>query len=366
MSKTVSSKRNNILLTGCAAVLAGCLGLTGCTASPPAPATTSTFSGPGSDSATPGDSGLSALQAGYEQTIRNVLPSVVLIQTGRDLGSGVIFDSKGDIVTNDHVVGNAKTFTVNISGSAKPFKATLVGTYPVDDLAVIKIEGAPKLTPLQFADAASTQVGEIVLAIGNPLGLASSVTEGIISATGRTVSEPQGSDSPGATLPDSIQTSAAINPGNSGGALVNLSGRLVGIPTLAATDQQLGGGAAPGIGFAIASSIVKDVASQIVAHGKVTVSHRAALGASVTSVTDQNGNSVGVGIVAVTSGGAADSAGLTAGEIITAINNTPTPNTEALSEVLANLQPGQHVAVKILQTNGTPKTIQIILGRLSG
>ena len=113
--------------------------------------------------------------------------------------------------------------------------------------------------------------------MGNPLGLSGSVTNGIVSALGRTITEPAETDSPGATLPDVIQTSADINPGNSGGALVDLAGDVIGIPTLAATDQQIGG-SAPGIGFAISSNIAKDIAGQLIAHGKVTNSHRAALG----------------------------------------------------------------------------------------
>lgn len=358
MAKILSSKRGRSALVAGAVVAVGCASLTRCTSSFGVSASSTPSSG--------AVSSLSTLQAGYEQTIRDVLPSVVLIQTSQGLGSGVIYDTQGDIVTNDHVVGSATSFTVNISGTAKPFTATLVGAYPVDDLAVIKVSGAHNLTPVQFADAGSTQVGEIVLAVGNPLGLASSVTQGIISATGRTVSEPQGSSSPGATLPDTIQTSAAINPGNSGGALVNLSGRLVGIPTLAATDQQLGGGAAPGIGFAISSSIVKDVASQIVAHGKVTVSHRAALGVRVTSVANQNGQAAGVGIVSVVAGGAADSAGLKAGDVITAVNGTATPTTQALADVLANLQPGHSATVKVVQPNRTTTTVHVTLGSLSG
>ena len=143
-----------------------------------------------------------------------------------------------------------------------PAAARLTGSYPADDLAVIQVTGAAHLVPARFADSSKLQVGDIVLAMGNPLGLASSVTDGIM-AVGRTVSEPQEAGSPGATLPDVIQTSAAINPGNSGGALADLAGQVVGIPTLAAADQQLGG-AAPGIGFAIPSSIVTDIAGQII------------------------------------------------------------------------------------------------------
>ena len=148
--------------------------------------------------------------------------------------------------------------------------------------------------------------------MGNPLGLSGSVTEGIVSATGRTVSEPQAAESPGATLPDAIQTSAAINPGNSGGALVDLNGKVVGIPTLAATDPQLGGGAAPGIGFAIPSSTATNIAGQIIANGKVTASNRAALDVTVRGVVGENFQPAGAAIVAVTPSGAAAKGGLKA------------------------------------------------------
>ena len=196
------------------------------------------------------------LQQQYESVIAQVLPSVVQITTSSGLGSGIVYDSAGDIVTNDHVVGSATAFQVQFSSSAKPVAAKLVGTFPAGDLAVIRVSGIHGLHPAAFADSAHAEVGQIVLAIGNPLGLSGSVTEGIVSAVGRTLTEPQDADSPGATLPDSIQTSAAINPGNSGGALVDLSGKVLGIPTLAATDQQEGG-AAPGIGFAIPSNTVR-------------------------------------------------------------------------------------------------------------
>ena len=234
------------------------------------------------------------LQQDYVNTIRRVLPSVVEIKTASGLGSGVVYDTAGHIVTNAHVVGAATSFQVLLAGSASPLPARLTGSYPPDDLAVIQVTGAAHLVPARFADSSKLQVGDIVLAMGNPLGLASSVTDGIISAVGRTVSEAQEPGSPGATLPDVIQTSAAINPGNSGGALADLADQVVGIPTLAATDQQLGG-AAPGIGFAIPSNIVTDIAAQIIKTGHVTNSHRAALGVRVQTVTGPDGQPAGRG-----------------------------------------------------------------------
>lgn len=358
--------------TGIVTLVTAAVGLAACSTSGGSP-TASSPGGTPSASASSGTTsatlstttGAMSLQADYVQTIHAVLPSVVLIQTSKDLGSGVVFDSKGDIVTNDHVVGSATTFQVTRSGSATPVSAKLVGTYPPDDLAVIRVSNPQGLKPATFAASKTVQVGDIVLAIGNPLGLASSVTNGIASALGRTVSEPTGKGSPGATLPDTIQTSASINPGNSGGALVNLADQVIGIPTLAATDQQIGG-SAPGIGFAISATIVKDIATQIVTHGKVIHSHRAAVGVHVTNVSDQNGQPAGVGIVSVQPGGSAEKAGLKAGTIITAINATPTPTTQALASVLANLAPGQHASVKVTPQSGTSHTVQITLGSLPG
>lgn len=348
-------------------VLASCSACTGTSTtttaatSEPAPAPSS--AAPPVAATTSG--GATSLQQEYVSTIRRVLPSVVEIRTSSGLGSGVVYDTAGHIVTNAHVVGSATSFQVFLSGSASPLPGRLTGTYPPDDLAVIQVTGAGHLVPAHFADSAKLQVGDIVLAMGNPLGLSSSVTDGIISAVGRTVSEPQGGGSPGATLPDVIQTSAAINPGNSGGALVNLADQVVGIPTLAATDQELGG-AAPGIGFAIPSNVVTDIAGQIIKNGRVTNSHRAALGVSVETVAGANGQPAGVGIVEVTPGGPADKAGLRAGDVITAINGTATPDTETLSVVLAGMRPGQQASVKITKSDGSTDTVKVTLGQLPG
>jgi putative serine protease PepD len=310
-----------------------------------------------------GTAGATGLQQSFVSVIKQMRPSVVEIQTSSGLGSGVVFDSKGDIVTNAHVVGTATTFKVLLPSSATPRPATLVGTYPPDDLAVIKVSDPAGLRPAVFGDSAALEVGDIVLAIGNPLGLASSVTEGIVSATGRTVSEPSEQGSPGATLPDTIQTSASINPGNSGGALVDLGGQVVGIPTLAATDQQLGG-AAPGIGFAISSNTAKLIAAQLVATGKVTNTGRAALDVEVSTVTSADGAPAGAGVVSVTSGGPAAKAGITAGDVITAVNGTATPDAQALATVLAGLHPGQSVTVTLTRADGSTATVKVTLGQL--
>ncbi len=344
---------------GAAASVLGAVLLSACAAC------TSGSAGPGA-SATPAPTGSSvALQQAYVSVISRVLPSVVEIRTSSGLGSGVVYDAAGHIVTNAHVVGTARSFQVLLSGSVTPLSAKLTGTYAPDDLAVIQVAGAAHLVPAHFADSSKLQVGDIVLAMGNPLGLASSATDGIISAVGRTVSEPAEGNSPGATLPDAIQTSAAINPGNSGGALANLADQVVGIPTLAATDQQLGG-AAPGIGFAIPSNIVTNIAGQIIKTGHITNSHRAALNVSVQTVTGPDGQPAGAGIVSVIPGGAAAKAGLQSGEVITAVNGTPVTDTESLAAALAGLQPGQQATLSITKADGSTATVKVTLGQLPG
>ena len=197
----------------------------------------------------------SSLQQRFVSIVRAVSPAVVQVRTSLAQGSGVVFDSRGDVVTNAHVVTNATHFVVTLaSGNSHP--ATLVGRDAGADLAVIRITGA-RPRPATFANSAQVEVGDLTLAIGNPLGLRSSVTEGIVSAVGRTVPETSG-----VTLSSVIQTSAAINPGNSGGALVDLSGQVIGIPTVAAIDPEMGA-AAPGIGFAIGSNTVRQIAIRL-------------------------------------------------------------------------------------------------------
>ncbi|SHL87061.1 S1C family serine protease [Actinacidiphila paucisporea] len=304
------------------------------------------------------------LQTAYQNTVKNVLPSVVQITTEQDLGSGVVYDGKGDIVTNAHVIGSATSFQVSLATGGSPLGAKLVASFPANDLAVIRLTSPPKgLKPADFGDSGKVAVGQIVLAMGNPLGLSSSVTQGIVSATGRTVSEGSADGGTGATIPDMVQTSAAINPGNSGGALVNLDNQVIGIPTLAATDPQFGSGAAPGIGFAIPASTVKRIADQIIKHGKVTDSGRAALGVTVRGVVDQNQQPAGVAIVSVSKGGAAAKAGLRSGDVITKVGGTPITTVQSLTTVLASLTPGTKVAVTY-DRDGATKTAQVTLTSL--
>jgi S1-C subfamily serine protease len=178
------------------------------------------------------------------------------------------------------------------------------------------------------------------------------------------VSEGQSGGGTGATIPDMVQTSAAINPGNSGGALVNLDDQVIGIPTLAATDPQLGSGAAPGIGFAIPASTVQRIAGQIVKSGKVTDSGRAGLGVTVRGVVGQDFQPAGVAIVSVTKGGAADKAGLQAGDVITKVGSAPITTVQSLTAALADLKPGQKVPVTY-ERDGSQNTVQVTLGTLA-
>ncbi|MFD7439475.1 S1C family serine protease [Streptomyces sp. NPDC059861] len=302
------------------------------------------------------------LQNDYQKVIKDVLPSVVQIQGRSELGSGVVFDDKGHVVTNAHVVGDQRTFRVTTANSEDQLAARLVSSYPEQDLAVVKLDRPPRgLRPAAFADSAKVEVGQIVLAMGSPLGLSSSVTQGIVSATGRTVTGPSEGGVSGATIANMVQTSAAINPGNSGGALVNLDGQVVGIPSLAATDPNLGEGAAPGIGFAIPASTVRAIAGQIVRDGRVTDSGRAALGITGRTVVDADYRSDGVAVVEAHPGEAAAKAGVRAGDIITGLGDTEITSITSLAEALATLSPGGRTTVTFTR-NGHERTVEVTLG----
>ncbi|WP_433613832.1 S1C family serine protease [Dactylosporangium sp. CA-139114] len=199
-----------------------------------------------------------------------VLPSVVSINTGSAVGSGVIITADGAILTNNHVVATARGNTVQVSFSGgKSGTAQIVGTDEANDLAVVKLTAGGTYTPLAFADSSSVKVGDSVLAVGSPLGLEASVTSGIVSALNREIDESAESGqggrgqqvSTGAKITGAIQTDAAINPGNSGGALVNMAGQLIGINTAIASTSETAGNI--GVGFAISSNTAKAVAQQL-------------------------------------------------------------------------------------------------------
>ncbi|MFG2836794.1 S1C family serine protease [Streptomyces zaomyceticus] len=304
------------------------------------------------------------LQDDYRAVIKNVLPSVVQIDATESLGSGVIYDGQGHIVTNAHVVGRETSFKVTAATGGQPVTARLVSSYPEQDLAVIKLDSLPQgLKPAKFGDSATVDMGQIVLAMGSPLGLSGSVTQGIVSATGRMVSEGTTGGGTGATIADMVQTSAAINPGNSGGALVNLDSEVIGIPTLAASDPGMGGSSAPGIGFAIPASMVRTIADQIVKDGKVTDSGRAALDITGRTVLDDASEPAGVAVVEAPADGAAGRAGLKPGDIITRLDDTDITTITSLSEALASHRPGDKVTVTYVRGTTTEKA-EVTLGEL--
>jgi putative serine protease PepD len=228
--------------------LAGVTGLAACGGAESAPQAAAPAPAPAS---------AAAFQDQLVKVVKRVSPSVVQMRCGNSLGSGVVFDSQGDVVTNAHVLDGARSCTVTLSGGNED-SARVVGRDVAHDVAVVRL-GSETPTPATFAESAQVRVGDVVLAMGNPLGLRSSVTQGIVSSLNRNVAESSSVD-----LSELMQTSADINPGNSGGALVSLSGRVVGIPTLTALDPQFGGAQAPGIGFAIPSDVVQSIAASLI------------------------------------------------------------------------------------------------------
>ena len=250
------------------------------------------------------------------------------------LGSGVIVAAQGFILTNNHVVEGADEIAVMLPGG-KVAEARVVGTDPETDLAVLRVE-AKGLQPITFADPASVQIGDIVLAVGDPFGVGQTVTQGIVSATGR---NRLGIN----TFENFIQTDAAINPGNSGGALVDASGHLVGINT--AIYSRSGG--SQGIGFAIPVSLARQVMEQIIATGRVS---RGWLGVSARDVIHETtGAAAGAALAAAARGGPADRAGLRAGDTVLSINGKEVVDTAALINETAALNPGTQAQFKILR-----------------
>ena len=303
-----------------------------------------------------------------EQIIAQDRQAVVQINVkmaqGGGVGSGVIIDAQGNIITNDHVVSGGQAYNVVLfDGTSLPAK--LVGVDAADDLAVVRITPPSKMYVMPIGDSSKLEVGNGVLAIGNPLGITQTVTQGIVSALGRTVSE----GSSGGVIVDAVQTDAPINPGNSGGALVSLNGELVGIPTLVAIDPEFKT-PANGVGFAVPSNRVKFIAPQLIQYGKVIHSGRAALQASVTTVDPlvaaQAGLAVdhGVLIVATTPKGAAANAGLRAGDVITGINNVQINNASDLSDALLSFDPGATVTVNLVRGTQQPQ-VKVKLGELT-
>ena len=289
--------------------------------------------------------------AAYEAAAREALPSVVQIRHESGLGSGVVFDDAGHIVTNAHVVAGGRRFAV-VTSDGQRHAAALRGSFPAGDIAVLRVDGA-EAEPARFADSSRLRVGQAVLALGSPLGLRGSVTDGIVSAVSRTVSEGNG-----VALPSAVQTSAPINPGNSGGALVDLTGAVVGIPTLAAIDPGLGA-RADGVGFAISSNTARDIALQLAERGRVVDTGRAYLGVELRSFAD-----AGVLIVGVLEEGPAAAAGLKPGDLILAIDGGRVVSVDDVAVALAEHKPGDQVSVEVQQQDGGREAVEVTLGEL--
>jgi len=274
-------------------------------------------------------------------------------QTSSSLGSGVIVSPEGYILTNHHVVEAADQIEVALSDGRKA-SAHVIGSDPETDLAVIKIDLPGKLAAITFAHADQARIGDVVLAIGNPFGVGETVTMGIVSALKR---NHLGLN----TFENFIQTDAAINPGNSGGALVDVSGNLIGINSAIYSPN----GGSLGIGFAIPVSTAKKTMEQIIQHGSVT---RGWIGAGVQELTPELvdsfklGNANGLLITEIIKNSPAERSGIRTGDILLSIDRNAINNWSTMLETVANIPPGQVVAVEVVR-NGTRKTLQVKVGK---
>jgi putative serine protease PepD len=275
-------------------------------------------------------------------------------------GSGVVFDKKGDILTDQHVVSGASKVIVTFSdGSTAP--ATIVGSDTGADLAVIRVQNVPasKLHPLPFGDSSAAQVGDNVIAIGSPFGQPNTVTAGIVSAVGRTIQSPNQF-----TIPNAIQTDAPINPGNSGGPLINAGGQVIGLNDQIETNNTngQGEGSSSGIGFATPSNSDVRIAKEIISTGQarnayvgVSLDPSVTGGAQIAKTTSQNGASP------IVAGGPAAKAGLQPGDLITAVNGTKVRSLNQFVAAIATYPPGTTVTLTV-DRGGSTKSIKLTLG----
>lgn len=307
--------------------------------------------------------------------VKSVLPAIVSIDVKanglEDQGTGMIITKDGYVVTNNHVIaaaaGGAGTITVTASGSTKAMPATLIGTSPVDDVALIKIDNVHNEPTVTLGNSNALQVGDSVVAIGNALGLAAgtpTVTTGIVSALGRTVTA--GTATSSETLNNMIQTDAAINPGNSGGPLLDSAGAVIGMDTAVAGTLP-DGTSAQNIGFAIPTATIQSLLKQLKA-GESVVNHGAYLGVEImsnnSSIQQQYGFSISTGavIMSVVPGAGAAAAGLKQGDIITAVDGTPIQSAQDLQSVISTHHAGDRVKVAY-NRSGSTHTVYVVLHR---
>jgi len=273
-------------------------------------------------------------------------------------GSGVIISPKGYIVTNNHVIDNVDEVVV-VLNDKREFMASVIGTDPTTDLALLKVE-ADDLSSLKFGDSNALLLGEWVLAIGNPYNLTSTVTAGIVSAKARNNIMPSREYS----IESFIQTDAAVNPGNSGGALINTKGELVGVNAIIATRT----GAFVGYSFAIPASIVEPVVRDLIEFGEV---QRAILGVNITDVTAELAQKMdiddieGVYVLGVRPEGAAREVGIKDGDVIISIDETRVNSSAELQETVSKYRPGQDVNV-VVKRDGKLKQFDVVLRNLEG
>lgn len=267
------------------------------------------------------------------------------------LGSGVIISPEGYILTNNHVVDGAKDVTVTLHDK-REMKARVIGTDPRTDIAVVKIEGS-NFPVLKLADSSKVEVGDIVLAIGNPFGVGQTVTAGIVSATGRGGLGIE-------QVEDFIQTDAPINPGNSGGALVDDEGHLIGINTAILSGNS---GGNQGIGFAVPVNMAKHDLTEIVAHGKVEHGYLGILPQDVTPALAKafNGQTDGALVAEVTPNSPASKSGLKQGDIITAVNGQALSNASQLRSRIGVMDPNTSVTLKVWR-DGRTMDVPVTLG----
>jgi putative serine protease PepD len=310
----------------------------------------------------------SAPDGSVQSASAKVLPSVVKIAVatsqGAATGSGIVISKDGLIVTNNHVVAGAGQ-GANISvmlNDGRTVNATVKGTDPLTDLAVIHAD-ATDLTPATLGQSGKLAVGQGVVAIGSPFGLEATVTSGIVSALNRPVTSGDEQQDSTTVFP-AIQTDAAINPGNSGGALIDLAGQVVGInsaiKTAGGSGQSEGGNI--GLGFAIPIDQAKPIIDELVAKGKAT---HARLGVTVGDAQSSDGLTNGARLGEVTSGGAADKAGLQSGDVVTAVDGKAIASGDALVAAVRSHRPGDEVKLSITR-NGKPQTVNATLGSDNG